>query len=74
MDKVGNRSGALEAFRAAIAQSPGASFREDAEARIVVLLDESRDAAACRNARDMFLSRYPTSVHGGSIQRRCQSR
>jgi hypothetical protein len=74
MDKLGTRSGALEAFRAAIAQAPGASFREDAEARIVILLDESHDTAGCRNARDMFLSHYPASVHGGTIQRRCQSR
>jgi hypothetical protein len=74
MDQLGNRRGALEALRSAIALDPGASFREDAEARIVTLLDELDDVTGCRAARNAFLSRYPESVHRASIQRRCQSR
>jgi len=71
MDQLGNRAGALEALRAAIAASPGASFREDAEARIVVLLEQLGDTAGCRAARDAFLSRYSASIHRASLQRRC---
>jgi hypothetical protein len=74
MDQLGNRRGALEALRAAIALGPASSFREDAEARIVVLLDELEDMTGCRASRDAFLLRYPESVHRASIQRRCQSR
>jgi hypothetical protein len=74
MDQLGNRRGALEALRAAIALGPGASFREDAEARIVVLLDELDDATGCSASRDAFLARYPESVHRASVQRRCQTR
>lgn len=73
MDRLGDRPGALEAFRAAIALGPGASLREDAEARVVVLLDQLGDAAGCSGSRDAFLSRYPASVHRTSIQRRCQT-
>jgi hypothetical protein len=74
MDQLGNRRGALDALRSAIALDPGASFREDAEARIVTLLDDLDDVTGCRAARNAFLSRYPESVHRASIQRRCQSR
>jgi hypothetical protein len=74
MDQLGNRRGALEALRAAIALSPGASFREDAEARIVTLLDELGDVTGCRVSRDAFQVRYPSSVHRASIQSRCPSR
>jgi hypothetical protein len=74
MDQLGDRRGALEALRAAIALSPGASFREDAEARIVTLLDELGEGAGCRASREAFQVRYPESVHRASIQSRCPSR
>jgi hypothetical protein len=73
MDQLGDRPGALEAFRAAIALGSGASLREDAEARVIGLLDELGDATGCRASRDAFLSRYPASVHRSFIQRRCQT-
>jgi len=74
MDQLGNPRGALETLRAAIVESPGASFREDAEARIVRLLDQLDDAPGCRAARDAFVARYPASVHAASVQRRCPPR
>jgi quercetin dioxygenase-like cupin family protein len=74
MDQLGNRRGALEALRTAITLSPRASFREDAEARIVALLDELEDVTGCAAARNAFLSRYPESVHRASIHGRCQLR
>lgn len=74
MDELGDRHGALEAFRATIALGPSPLLREDAEARVVVLLDELGEEAGCRSSRDEFLSRYPSSVHRAPIQRRCLAR
>ncbi len=73
MDQLGNPRGALETLRAAIANGPGASLREDAEARIVALLEQLGDREGCRTARESFLAHYPASAHQASIRNRCQT-
>ena len=71
LDQLGDPAGAAEAFRDAIALSPLAPFREDAEARLVDALDASGDAAHCREARAAYLNRYPRGLHASRITSRC---
>jgi len=70
-DALGNSAGAAEALGAAIALSPGAPFREDAEARRVRALEASDGTAACVQARDAYLARYPSGAHTAVVRRRC---
>jgi hypothetical protein len=63
MDELGDPRGALEALRTVSG--------EDAEARVVLLYDTLGEPARCRAARDAFLSRYPASVHRGTLEKRC---
>ena len=51
LDSMGNAAGAAEAFADAIALSPGAPFREDAEARRVQALERSGSGACAFGAR-----------------------
>ncbi len=70
LDALGDPRGAVEAFDDAIALSPAAPFREDAEARRVQALDRTHDPR-CSEARDNYLSRYPSGVHAAEVGARC---
>ncbi len=70
LDALGDPSGAVEAFDDAIALAPGASFREDVEARRVEALERARDPR-CREARESYLARYPAGVHVAEVTARC---
>lgn len=72
LDALGDPAGAVEALSDAIALSPTAPFREDAEARRVEALDALPDRARCENARDAYLSRYPAGLHAKRIAQRCR--
>lgn len=74
MDSFGDSRGALEAFDDAITLSPGASFREDAEARRVAIFESMGGGAACVAARDAYLARYPSGAHAGVVAKRCRGR
>jgi transmembrane sensor len=74
LDTLGNPAGAAEALTDAITLAPGASFREDAEARRVQALDASHARAACAAARDAYLARYPKGAHAAVVHARCGAR
>ena len=63
--------GAAQAFQDAIALSPNATFREDAEAHLVEAFDAAGDAARCAAARSAYLTDYPHGLHAGSVSARC---
>jgi transmembrane sensor len=74
MDALNDPAGAAEAFADAIALSPTAPFREDAEARRVEALDALPDRARCERVRDAYLARYPAGLHARQIATRCKTR
>jgi hypothetical protein len=63
MDQLGDPRGALEALQGVAG--------EDAEARVVILLDRLGEVGRCHTAKDAFISRYPASIHLSSIRARC---
>ncbi len=71
LDSLGDPSGAAEAFADSIALAPGATFREDAEARLVEALDRAHDAGRCAAARKGYLARFPNGLHAASVAARC---
>jgi hypothetical protein len=73
LDDLADPAGAADAFQDAIALSPGASYREDAEARRVEALDSLHDGARCITARDAYLARYPSGVFRAAVARRCST-
>ncbi len=71
MDALSDAHGAIAAFSQALRLSPGASFREDALARIVVARDTLGERAACRAARELYLAGYSKGVHALALSARC---
>jgi transmembrane sensor len=71
LDALGDPSGAAEALADSIALAPGATFREDAEARLVEALDRAHDAGRCAAARRGYLARFPNGLHAASVAARC---
>jgi transmembrane sensor len=70
LDALGDPAGAVEAFGDAMSLSPGAGFREDAEARRVEALDRMHDGR-CPAARRAYLARYPGGLHAAAVGARC---
>ena len=70
LDSLGDPSGAAEALADSISLAPGATFREDAEARLVEALDRSHDGR-CAAARQGYLVRFPNGLHAASVAARC---
>jgi hypothetical protein len=71
LDALGDPGGAAEALTDSIALAPGATFREDAEARLVEALDRAHDAGRCAAARRGYLARFPGGLHAASVAARC---
>jgi hypothetical protein len=71
LDSLGDPGGAAEAFSDAIALAPGATFHEDAEARLVEALDRAHDQGRCAAARQGYLARFPGGLHAASVAARC---
>ncbi len=72
MDALADPAGAIQALDRAVAAGRGASFHEDALARIVVASDALGRADACRQARERYLVRYPSGVHAHALAARCR--
>jgi transmembrane sensor len=70
-DTLADPAGAEEALRDAIALGPDAPYREDAEARLIRVLDAQQKKDACSVARDAYLARYPTGIHVESVRHMC---
>jgi len=71
MDALGDPAGALEALSQALASTPAASFREDAQARLVYASDAMHDGPRCRSLRQAYLTRYPRGVHAITVASKC---
>lgn len=71
LGSLGDARGAAQAFEEAIALSPDAPFREDADARLVEAFDAAGDARRCEAARAAYLARYPKGLHAANVTSRC---
>jgi transmembrane sensor len=71
MDIFGDITGSIEALNDAISLSPSASFREDAEARLVQLYNQQGNQNACRKAKANYLDRYPRGTANDVVSRLC---
>jgi hypothetical protein len=74
LNHLGDPAGALSAFQDAIKLGPRASFREEAEARIVDAFAALGQGSDCARAREQFLARYPRSVHAAAVAGKCVAR
>lgn len=70
LDSLHDAAGALEAFRDA-ARSSSPAIQEDALARQAQALEALGNQAGCARVRELYLSRYPSGIHSGSIAKRC---
>jgi hypothetical protein len=70
LDSLGDPLGAVEALLDAISLAPEATFREDADARLIEAYDEAHDPR-CHVARQDYLARYPKGVHAAAVAVRC---
>jgi hypothetical protein len=71
LDSLADPGGAAEALTDSITLAPGATFREDAEARLVEALDRAHDSGRCAAARQGYLARFPGGLHAASVAARC---
>lgn len=71
MDVLHANSAATDAFRRAIATAPNDGIREDALARLVEILDRTRNQSACRAEQRRYLAMYPVGVHSTAVKARC---
>lgn len=71
MDSLGDTRGAVEALRLSLKLDGRASFREEAMSRIVRGLDQLGDVTACQQARDSYLSAFPSGAYAHGVQTRC---
>lgn len=74
MDSLRDYPGAAAAFRRAIAAAPSDGIREDALARLVEVLDRTRDQAGCLAEQKRYQARFPSGIHAASVRARCANR
>lgn len=72
MDIFGDLNGSVEAFRDAIALSPSATFREDAESRLVQIYYRQGNLDKCRAAKIGYMKRFPSGAASKVISRLCE--
>ena len=71
MDVFGDLTGSAEALRDAIQLRPGASFREDAESRLVQLYHRQGNREACLAAKAEYLRHFPSGAASKVINQLC---
>jgi transmembrane sensor len=69
MDQLGDMRGALVNLQRAASAS--GAFREDALARLVRAHDTMGDTARCEQAKNSYLTSYPSGVHAGAVRKAC---
>jgi hypothetical protein len=74
MDRLSDMAGAVPALERAALLAPGASFREDAMARLVTAYARTGNMAGCERARDHYLESYATGIHRQSVVAACSAR
>jgi len=72
MDVFGDLAGSLEALNDAIQLSPGASFREDAQSRLVQIFYRQGNLDRCRNAKLDYLKHFPNGAASKVVSRLCE--
>jgi transmembrane sensor len=72
LDVLHDTAGAIEALERSLTLAPGASFRQDALARLVSAYDRAGRASACRDSRDRYLREYPDGVHALEVGSLCE--
>ena len=73
MDIFGDLSGGADALRDAIQLSPNASFREDAESRLVQLYHRQGHFEQCKTAKEAYLRHFPNGAASKVVSRLCGS-
>ncbi|MEM6994694.1 MAG: FecR domain-containing protein [Myxococcota bacterium] len=71
MDALGDARGAIRPLQQSLRAKLGASFRDDATARLVRALDKVGRVNACRRTRDRYLADFPKGVHRNAVERAC---
>jgi transmembrane sensor len=71
LDDLGDARGAIEALNDALALGGGGSLRDDAQARLVEAYAKSGNVAACRQAKQAYLTGQPHGPHRGAVEQRC---
>lgn len=71
MDGLGDLSGAVSAFNAAIQLNSSGAYREDAEARLVQLHERMGQLQTCRQAKSSYLARYAQGRHVSAVRSAC---
>ena len=72
LDVLHDAPGAVDALERSLALSPGASFRQDALARLVSAYDRAGRGSECRESRDRYLREYPDGVHALEVGSLCE--
>lgn len=70
-DLLADPRGAVDALETAL-RTPGASYRSDALARLVVLYDRLGDTARCRDARSRYLEDFAEGPHAAEVLSHCE--
>lgn len=72
LDAMHQPGRAIAPLRRAISSAPrGASYREDAMARLVAAYSRSNQTEACMQARDRYLAEYASGLHRTAVSRSC---
>lgn len=74
LDQLKEPGKAAEALEVARRLIPSGALREDAEARLVQALEESKQTGRCRDARKRYLEAYPDGPHRPNVLARCQGK
>lgn len=72
MDIFGDLNGSVVALRDAIALNPAATFREDAEARLVQIYYRQGNLERCQAAKLAYLKRFPSGAASKVVSRLCE--
>ncbi len=71
MDALGDSRGAIKPLQQALRAKLGASFRDDATARLVRALAAVGRTARCQKVRARYLADFPSGVHRKTVARAC---
>lgn len=71
MDALGDPRGAIAPLRRAVAHGHGATFHQDALARLVRAYAALDRRESCRDARQRYLERYPQGSHARVVAALC---
>jgi hypothetical protein len=71
MDHLGDLPGAVASLERAARSAPGASFHEDALARLAQAYARLGRDGDCHRVRDAYRDRYPNGIHAATVSGAC---